>query len=98
MKKKIHPNYHKIKDESDSAYAFAFPQNQRTKLIQANKQLLLRQIKRGFRPKWYCVFHLNNTINTNDEILLEWRRQRLETHQSCGRPSGGMAAAPKSRR
>ena len=64
-------NYHKITDESDSAYSFAFPQNQRTKLIQANKQLLLRQIKRGFRPKWYCVFHLNNTINTNDEILMD---------------------------
>ena len=67
----MNKNYPKIKDESDSAYAFAFPQNQRTKLIQANKQLLLRQIKRGFRPKWYCVFHLNNTINTNDEILLD---------------------------
>jgi hypothetical protein len=67
----MNTNYHKIKDDSDSTFPFAAAQSGRTKLVRANKQLLLRQVQRGFAPRWYCVFHLNNIVHTNDEILFD---------------------------
>jgi len=42
-----------------------------SKSIHANHQFILRQLQRGFRPKWYCVFHLNSNARISDEIMLE---------------------------
>jgi hypothetical protein len=33
-------------------------------LIQANEQMLERQLKRGFKPQWYIVYHLNDGFNS----------------------------------
>ena len=32
-------------------------------LIQANEKLLQRQLQRGFDPRWYVVYHLNDGFN-----------------------------------
>jgi hypothetical protein len=34
------------------------------KLIQANEQMLQQQMKNGFKPEWYVVYHLNNGFNS----------------------------------
>ena len=34
------------------------------KLIQANEQMLQRQLRRGFNPQWYVVYHLNDGFNS----------------------------------
>ena len=39
--------------------------------IQANNQFILRQLQRGFRPKWYCVFHLNSSGRNCDELTFD---------------------------
>jgi len=41
-----------------------------SKSIHANNQFILRQLQRGFRPKWYCVFHLNSNGRNSDDISL----------------------------
>jgi len=33
-------------------------------LIQANEQMLQRQLQRGFKPAWYVVYHLNDGFNS----------------------------------
>ena len=33
-------------------------------LIQANEQLLQRQLQRGFLPAWYVVYHLNDGFHS----------------------------------
>ena len=33
------------------------------KLIQANEQMLQRQLQKGFKPQWYVVYHLNDGFN-----------------------------------
>ena len=33
-------------------------------LIQANEQILQRQLQRGFKPQWYVVYHLNDGFNS----------------------------------
>jgi hypothetical protein len=42
-----------------------------SKSIHANNQFILRQLQRGFRPKWYCVFHLNSSARHDDEMLFD---------------------------
>jgi hypothetical protein len=34
------------------------------KLIQANEQMLQRQLQKGFNPQWYVVYHLNDGFNS----------------------------------
>ena len=34
------------------------------KLIQANEQMLQRQLQKGFKPQWYVVYHLNDGFNS----------------------------------
>lgn len=34
------------------------------KLIQANQQMLQRQLHKGFKPQWYVVYHLNDGFNS----------------------------------
>ena len=34
------------------------------KLIEANEELLQRQLQRGFLPAWYVVYHLNDGFNS----------------------------------
>jgi len=34
------------------------------KLIQANEQMLKRQLQKGFNPQWYVVYHLNVGFNS----------------------------------
>lgn len=34
------------------------------KLIQANEQMLQRQMQKGFKPQWYVVYHLNDGFNS----------------------------------
>ena len=34
------------------------------KLIQANEQMLDRQLQKGFKPQWYIVYHLNDGFNS----------------------------------
>jgi hypothetical protein len=33
-------------------------------LIQANEQMLQRQLQNGFNPQWYVVYHLNDGFNS----------------------------------
>ena len=40
------------------------------KLIQANEQMLKRQLQKGFNPQWYVVYHLNDGFNSR------YQRQR----------------------
>ena len=42
------------------------------KLIKANEQMLERQLKRGFSPRWYVVYHLNDGL-----ISRHQQRRRL---------------------
>jgi len=34
------------------------------KLIEANEKMLQRQLKLGFNPQWYVVYHLNDGFNS----------------------------------
>jgi hypothetical protein len=36
-------------------------------LIQANEQMLQRQLQRGFKPAWYVVYHLNDGFNSRHQ-------------------------------
>lgn len=42
------------------------------KLIKANRQMLERQLERGFSPRWYVVYHLNDGL-----MSLHQQRRRL---------------------
>ena len=42
------------------------------KLIKANEQMLERQLKRGFSPHWYVVYHLNDGLMSRHQ-----QRRRL---------------------
>ena len=42
------------------------------KLIKANEQMLERQLKRGFSPCWYVVYHLNDGLMSRHQ-----QRRRL---------------------
>ena len=37
------------------------------RLIQANEELLQRQLQRGFNPQWYVVYHLNDGFNSRHQ-------------------------------
>ena len=37
------------------------------KLIQANEEMLQRQLQRGFLPAWYVVYHLNDGFNSRHQ-------------------------------
>jgi hypothetical protein len=37
------------------------------KLIEANEEMLQRQLKRGFNPRWYVVYHLNDGFNSRHQ-------------------------------
>ena len=39
----------------------------RQQLIQANEQMLQRQLQRGFKPQWYVVYHLNDGFNSRHQ-------------------------------
>ena len=46
------------------------------KLIQANEQMLQRQIQNGFNPQWYVVYHLNDGFNSRYQ-----QRRRIDTDE-----------------
>ena len=48
-------------------------------LIQANEEMLQRQLQRGFKPQWYVVYHLN------DGFCSRYQQQRRVDPDEVGR-------------
>ena len=45
-------------------------------LIQANEEMLQRQLQRGFLPAWYVVYHLNDGFNSRHQ-----QQRRIDTDE-----------------
>ena len=52
--------------------------NENRKLRDANANLIHQQYRRGFKPIWYCVIHLDN-----QEITPKYERRRLNLNDEC---------------
>jgi hypothetical protein len=46
------------------------------KLIQANEEMLCRQLQHGFKPAWYVVYHLNDGFNSRYQ-----QQRRIDTDE-----------------